>query len=75
VAKNESDNTEERLARIEDILQTLLREAAKTRKVTAKIVDVVQVVIGSHASDVAAFELVPDRRGNSRADHRRQTDL
>ena len=39
-----SNNAEERLARIEDMLQSLQREAAVLKTTTAKIIDVVQAV-------------------------------
>jgi hypothetical protein len=69
----ESNNDEERLARIEATLQTVLREAVVTRKITASIIDVLQVTLDPDTSHVASFALVRsnDRRGSSRANRRK----
>jgi hypothetical protein len=62
----ESNNSEERLARIEDMLQALQREAGVLKTTTAKIIGVVQATLApdtprtSHGSERAK---APERRG------------
>jgi hypothetical protein len=59
-----SNNAEERLARIEDMLQSLQREAAVLKTTTAKIIDVVQAV--TLAPVVAGSRLTARRRRTPR---------
>ena len=67
----ESNNAEERLARIEDMLQAVQREAAVIKTTTARIIDVVQVTLAHkipRKSRRSALTRSSQRRGSRPAE-------